>query len=204
MAITTPPRFEERVHGPLLRGGDPPIPCRRAEVAEAVPARIGILEKGLAVGYTFASSKIDAEYMVIRMSKKYVLIFLFNEQCDKLILMLRKKAPYINSYNGIGGKIEEGEDAYSAAIRECREEINIDIKALKRLYTIIYPVDNSDKETIDLHIFYQFIQECELGSNDEGDYAWHPISFAVDFNNKKLAENVAIFVREILVKEGKL
>ena len=57
---------------------------------------------------------------------KYVLIFAFNE--DNHVLMIRKsKRPehHIGLLNGLGGKIEEGETAGVAAIREFSEETGI-------------------------------------------------------------------------------
>ena len=57
---------------------------------------------------------------------KYVLIFAFNE--DDHVLMIRKsKRPehHIGLLNGLGGKIEEGETAGVAAIREFSEETGI-------------------------------------------------------------------------------
>ena len=43
---------------------------------------------------------------------------------------MRNKPPYQSTWNGIGGKIEEGETIFQAAIRECEEETNIKIDDL--------------------------------------------------------------------------
>ena len=39
--------------------------------------------------------------------KKYVLLLLFTKDFSKILLIKRKKKPFANLYNGIGGKIEE-------------------------------------------------------------------------------------------------
>ena len=41
--------------------------------------------------------------------KKYVVIFLFTKDYKKVLMIKRNKPPYKDCYNGIVGKIEEGE-----------------------------------------------------------------------------------------------
>lgn len=57
----------------------------------------------------------------------YVLLFLLNDQ-NEVLLFRRINASFGNNeYSLIGGKIEAGETARSALIRETHEEIGIDI-----------------------------------------------------------------------------
>lgn len=50
---------------------------------------------------------------------------------DKVLLIRKKRGLGAGYYNGIGGKVEEGEDVVSAAVRECREEVGITPKNLE-------------------------------------------------------------------------
>jgi 8-oxo-dGTP diphosphatase len=64
--------------------------------------------------------------------QKYVLGFVFN--LDKTqVALIRKNRPQWQAgmLNGIGGKIEEGETAFGAMIRECKEESTISITEWK-------------------------------------------------------------------------
>lgn len=46
---------------------------------------------------------------------------------DGEVLLIRKKRGFgANKYNGVGGKVEEGEGVLEAAIREIREEVGIE------------------------------------------------------------------------------
>ena len=54
---------------------------------------------------------------------------IFNESYDRLVLIQKNRPDWQKgSLNGIGGKIEEGENEYGCIVRECKEECNLDIK----------------------------------------------------------------------------
>ncbi len=74
----------------------------------------------------------------------YNLIAVYNKSCDRLLMCVRKKDPYLGLSNLVGGKIENGEDSEKAAYRELYEETSItkdDIR-LTRLMDFTYPFDN--------------------------------------------------------------
>jgi 8-oxo-dGTP diphosphatase len=136
--------------------------------------------------------------------KKYVVILIFTKDFKKILLVKRNKKPYINCWNGIGGKIEPEETVFEAAIRECKEETRIDITNPKLLVTYVYPESNSINSDITLNILYAFSDVVEIESNYEGTYEWKPIGFAMNFNSKEIAgySNLAQIIKEILVNEG--
>lgn len=133
--------------------------------------------------------------------KRYVVIFIFNKSKDKVLLMKRKKQPYIGKYNGIGGKIEGSEAVIECCIRETFEETGILITKPKHLVTYIYPetLEFANNE-IELNVFYDSIDEVSIEENEEGSFNWKDLAFAEDFENRELAghANIALFVREIL------
>lgn len=56
--------------------------------------------------------------------KRYVLVFLFDESMENVLLIRKSRKPFhhIGKLNGLGGGIEEGETPKKAAIREIGEE----------------------------------------------------------------------------------
>lgn len=61
--------------------------------------------------------------------KTYVVGFPFNHGMSQLLLIEKKRPDWqAGKLNGIGGKIETGELALSAMVRECQEEAGLDIE----------------------------------------------------------------------------
>lgn len=131
--------------------------------------------------------------------KKLVVIFLFTKDFKKVLMIKRNKNPYKNCWNGIGGKIEEGENEIQAAIRECNEETGIKLNNPKLFMTCIYPETNKENQGVNLSVLYDFVDKVDIEPNYEGVYEWKDVSFALDFNNKELAgfANISQFIKEI-------
>lgn len=136
--------------------------------------------------------------------KKYVLLLLFTKDYKKVLLIKRKKKPFADLYNGIGGKIEQNESVKEATIRECIEETNIRIENPKLLITSIYPKSVNAEEEKEMSVLYDTADEVDVKENYEGTFEWKPIEFALDFYNKQIAglSNLAQFIKEILDIEG--
>lgn len=138
------------------------------------------------------------------MNKNYVVIMLFNKDYDKVLLVKRNKKPYKNCWNGIGGKIEDGETPIEAAIRECMEETNIVMNNPKLLVTYIYPETNIINSNTKLNVIYDSVKEVEVVDNEEGHYEWKNVEFAMDAYDKNIAglSNLNQFIKEILDLEN--
>ena len=136
--------------------------------------------------------------------KKFVVLFLFTKDFKKVLMVKRNKEPYKNCWNGIGGKIKEGENETQATIRECNEETGIKINNPKLFITYIYPQTNEINNGTNLSVLYDIVDEVFVKQNYEGIYEWKDISFALDFNNKDLAgfANISQFIKEIFDIEG--
>ena len=99
--------------------------------------------------------------MKIDKTNEFVLGFLFNIDCTKVIL-IRKEKPYWQKgfYNGVGGKVQEGELPIEAIRREFREETVLDIFYWKyfgyindsgnkiSLFTSLIPTESFVKESV--------------------------------------------------------
>lgn len=138
------------------------------------------------------------------MNKNYVVIMLFNKECNKVLLVKRNKKPYKNCWNGIGGKIEENETPIDAAKRECMEETNISLKNPRLLVTYVYPESSIINSNTKLNVIYDFVEETNIVDNEEGHYEWKNIDFVMDTYNKEIAglSNLNQFVKEILDLEN--
>ena len=74
----------------------------------------------------------------------YNVIAVFSPDRQTMLMCQRVKDPYKGLHNFVGGKIEQGEDGYTAAYRELYEETGItkaDIR-LVHLMDFSYPLDN--------------------------------------------------------------
>lgn len=74
--------------------------------------------------------------------KEYVLGFIFSTDL-KRIALLRKNRPawQAGKLNGIGGKVENGETALQAMVRECQEETGVYISELEWSYFSVFDGD---------------------------------------------------------------
>ncbi len=78
-------------------------------------------------------------------------IAVFNEECTRMLMCVRRKDPYKGLSNLVGGKVEPGEDGMDAAYRELWEETAItraDIK-LTHLLDFTYWLDDT---TIEIYV----------------------------------------------------
>ncbi len=136
--------------------------------------------------------------------KNFVVIMVFSKDTKEVLLVKRNKKPYKGCWNGIGGKIEEGETVLEASIRECREETNIDLINPRHLVTYTYPESNPVNSGTVLNVVYDFVDKQEVFDNEEGTYEWKDISFAMDSNDTSIAgySNLCQFIKEIYDLEG--
>jgi 8-oxo-dGTP diphosphatase len=103
-----------------------------------------------------------------------VLIFLRNDQDVLLLRGAADKRIWANLYNGIGGHVEIGEDIYSAAQRELREESGQVVKALE--LKAIANIDAGDKDKgIMIFVFTAWTDDRHTIPSGEGELEWMPI-----------------------------
>ena len=100
---------------------------------------------------------------------------------DKYLLLFRNKKQ--NDYNhgkwiGVGGGLEDGETPDQAAIREIKEETNLDVHSLECAGEVEFVYDGYHELMYIYEItdFSGMIKEC-----DEGELAWIPISKIYDY-----------------------
>lgn len=139
------------------------------------------------------------------MSKNYSVCVLFNKDLTKTLLIKKAEGKlFAGMYNGLGGKLEQGETPVESCVREVWEESNELIKLTNPVHicTINYPLETP----INLHAFYDVIDEINLPENREGTAEWLPVEFLLDFNNAKVVGegNLAYFCRKALIIHNQL
>jgi 8-oxo-dGTP diphosphatase len=128
-------------------------------------------------------------YMVI----PRVLIFVTRGDQVLLIKGAPTKRLWANRYNGIGGHIERGEDALSAARREMAEETGLKGVGLRLVGTLL--VDASERVGICLFIFAGECAAGDLIPSEEGALEWVSVG---RLNEYPLVEDVKSLIGRIL------
>ena len=139
--------------------------------------------------------------------KNYVLGMVFDTELKEVLLVKRNKEPYINTTNGIGGKVEGKESIAEAMEREMLEETDIKLENVNKteyLATIYYP------SGVLLNVFYMILNDSYVKKNKidtvEGILRWHNIvndNLLYTAKENMAGEgNVAYFINYALYKEG--
>ncbi len=97
------------------------------------------------------------------------------------VLMIHRNArssdPAFGKYNGLGGKMEPGEDVAACMVREIREEAGIEVTGMRLLGTLSWPGFGADSES---WFGFVFLVDSWAGTpfegNDEGSLQWIPIA----------------------------
>ena len=100
---------------------------------------------------------------------KYVVIFLFTEDLSKVLLIKKTHGPYTGCWNGVGGKIENGEDSRDAAVRETEEEVGVDISLDCK--ELVYMKFNNN---VELTVFYAMVDPADVSQMEEEPIQWYP------------------------------
>ena len=88
---------------------------------------------------------------------RFVVGFAFSKNC-KFILLVKKNRPkwQAGCLNGIGGKIEKGEQPIETMERETKEEANLDIEWTHRA---VMKGINNDGNKFECHVFYAYTDD---------------------------------------------
>lgn len=134
---------------------------------------------------------------------KYTLAFLIRQ--DEVLLLNRYKSPWMGAWNGVGGKIHEGETPKSCILREIEEETGITVNVNDVIDKGSLTWNSFDAQGNGLYIFVVYLNpKFEYPTPrvvDEGILDWKKISWASDMNNQGIARNIPYFLPTILNDE---
>ena len=89
---------------------------------------------------------------------------------NQLLLIRRKVEPHVGLVNGPGGKVEPGETADQASIRECYEETGAIPVNQKHRGTLKFAFDNEFNLRVEVYLAEQY--EGEIHETDEAVPFW--------------------------------
>ena len=98
----------------------------------------------------------------------YNVIWIFDPSGKKVLMCKRHKEPYKGLYNLVGGKIEQGEDGLSAALRELKEETGITGVHLTHLMDFTYHLTDCCRVEVYVGKLAQDVITC----GDEKELSW--------------------------------
>jgi 8-oxo-dGTP diphosphatase len=95
------------------------------------------------------------------------------------VLLVHRSRPgdvHAGKWNGLGGKLEAGEDVYSCLCRELREEAGIEVRSARLRGTVSWPGFGDGGED---WFGFVFVVDAWTGAiplcNDDGPLQWHRI-----------------------------
>jgi 8-oxo-dGTP diphosphatase len=122
-----------------------------------------------------------------------VLIFITRTGSVLLIKGAPTKRLWANRYNGIGGHVEAGEDALSAARRELAEETGLQAANLRQVGTIF--IDAGQPVGILLLVYRGEYAGGELVASQEGRLEWVP---AARLDEYPLVDDLRLLLPRVL------
>ncbi len=130
---------------------------------------------------------------------KYTLAFII---CNNEVLLLKRaKNPFLGLLNGVGGKIEDGEDKHDAIVREIHEETNIVISKEDCLYRGRILFSTTDLDTNNGGYIYIANIKSKPYENyecDEGSLTFYNIDEIINASNDVIVGSVIPKLKEIL------
>jgi 8-oxo-dGTP pyrophosphatase MutT (NUDIX family) len=106
---------------------------------------------------TIAESRNNAKEFV-----KATLCLLIKDK--KILLAMKKRGFGKGKWNGVGGKLNDGEGAYDAMVRETLEEIGVRVKSSKKVAELVfYNYDGSGRESANMKV------DAYVATSWEGD-----------------------------------
>ncbi|HMN61034.1 MAG TPA: 8-oxo-dGTP diphosphatase [Anaerolinea sp.] len=118
---------------------------------------------------------------------RYTLCFL--TRGDSILMLLRRRPPNQGLWNGIGGRIEPGEDAVTGMLREIREETAYEVGQVH--FAGLLTWEGFEIPEGGLYIFTAEAPEGEAVGNDEGILAWKKRDWV--FHSDEVVSNIHQF-----------
>lgn len=120
----------------------------------------------------------------------------------KVLLVKRKKEPYRNQWNGLGGKIEDGESPEESVKRELAEETGLEVGQARMRYSgiITWDVGVITKKAGMYAFIFFFPTEVlfKQSRTREGLLEWKELDWIIQNDSQEIAENIKFFLPEMI------
>ncbi|MFJ7511791.1 NUDIX hydrolase [Peribacillus simplex] len=133
---------------------------------------------------------------------KYTVCFVKKD--NEILMLNREKAPIMGVWNGVGGKIENGETPDIGAQREVFEETDIEVETFFSKGTVTWETPEGELDGIYVYLYEvdaDLIYETPKKTR-EGILEWKSIDWILHPLNLGIAEMVAQYLPVLLEKEG--
>ncbi len=103
------------------------------------------------------------------------LVFLIKKSKQGILeicLAMKKRGFGINRWNGVGGKIEQGEGIIQAAKREAREEIGVEIDQINKVAELDFFFPHNEAWNQKVHVYFCENWQNEPVESDEMKPRW--------------------------------
>lgn len=111
-----------------------------------------------------------------------VLAYVTDPERSRVLLVhrvSRSSDEQLGKYNGLGGKVEPGEDVVAAIRRELKEEADIDVVDLELRGTVSWPGFNG-RDVFGFVFLVTAFDGDIPAENEEGTLAWHDVATMMD------------------------
>ena len=136
--------------------------------------------------------------------KNTTLLFLIKKDSDKVsdVLLAMKKIGFgVGRYNGVGGKVKEGETIEEAAARETKEEIgvDVDVKNIVKMGEIEFRFEDKVEWNQMVHIYTTEVWNGEPVESEEMKPYWYKVEDIV----KHIPRAINDYHQKIAVEKNK-
>ncbi len=126
----------------------------------------------------------------------------FIKKNEKILMINRKKKPWMGCWNGLGGKIIQGEDPMMSLIRELKEETGLTIEPSQIKDGGYLTWNTFDANGQGLYLYLIEMRKEDILSTpiktDEGILDWKHIDWIIDSSNFGVAHNIKHFLPTLL------
>lgn len=121
---------------------------------------------------------------------------LFLRRDDEILLAMKKRGLGKGRYNGVGGKIEQGETVEQAAVRECEEEIEVTPTKFHQVARLDFLMDaDTEPWRIDGHVFVATEWQGEPTETEEMAPQWFKLA---DIPYNQMWEDDTLWLPQVL------
>jgi mutator protein MutT len=103
------------------------------------------------------------------------LLFLIKD--DQILLAMKKRGFGAGKWNGVGGKLDEGETVEQALVRECQEEINVAPTQYEKVAELDF-VQDADSNPWHMYVYAYTCRDWEGEPEETEEMApkWYPLN----------------------------